>query len=252
MRFQERLLVVLAHPDDETFICGGTLAKISKRGGHVTLLCATKGEMGRRFGNPSFATRESLPKLRELELKSACEELGIHDLRYLHVRDKTVEFEDVDFLVESISKVIQEVQPQVILTFHEKYGGHPDHCAIGRAATLAFVKSVNKNSSQNNHKIDISSSKPQRLYFVLWHAFYSKVMNENDLNDITKVNISETLLEKIQALRAHRSQTMVFPELWNNKNSDLPFLEEYEYFLQGNDSKSIEETDLFQTIDRNQ
>ncbi|WP_207205070.1 PIG-L family deacetylase [Peribacillus sp. TH16] len=72
-------MVILAHPDDESFLCGGTIAKISKLGVQVTLLCATKGEMGRRMGNPILTTRESLPKLRELELKNACEELGIND-----------------------------------------------------------------------------------------------------------------------------------------------------------------------------
>ena len=83
MQTKRRLLVVLAHPDDESFLCGGTIAKMSERGIQITLLCATKGEMGRRMGNPILTTRESLPGLRVRELKGACEELGIKDLRFL-------------------------------------------------------------------------------------------------------------------------------------------------------------------------
>lgn len=76
MQSQQRLLVVLAHPDDESFLCGGTIAKMSERGVHITLLCATKGEMGRRMGNPILTSRETLPGVRVRELKSACKELG--------------------------------------------------------------------------------------------------------------------------------------------------------------------------------
>ncbi|MFD6441258.1 PIG-L family deacetylase [Peribacillus sp. NPDC060186] len=235
---QKKLLVILAHPDDESFLCGGTIAKISKLGVQVTLLCATKGEMGRRMGNPILTTRESLPKLRELELKNACEELGINDLRYLNLRDKTIEFEDIDLLVERIV--------QVIVTFNEKYGGHPDHCAIGRAATLAFSKSGESDFYPDSV---FSAFKAQRLYFVLWHTYYEKWIKENMLQSVTKVNISETLQKKIRALRSHRSQTLAVPELWDDQKPNLPFLTEYEYFIKGNPPYIIEETDLFQTIE---
>ncbi|MFF2588901.1 PIG-L family deacetylase [Peribacillus butanolivorans] len=243
---QEKLLVILAHPDDESFLCGGTIAKISKLGVQITLLCATKGEMGRRMGNPILTTRESLPKLRELELKNACEVLGINDLRYLHLRDKTIEFEDIDLLVERIVKVIREIKPQVIVTFNEKYGGHPDHCAIGRAATLAFSKSGDSDFYPDSV---FSAFKAQRLYFVLWHTYYEKWIKESMLKSVTKVNISETLQKKIRALRSHRSQTLAVPELWDNQKPTLPFLTEYEYFIKGNPPYIIEETDLFQTIE---
>ena len=237
MKAQERLLVVLAHPDDESFICGGTLAKIIKRGGHVTLLCATKGEMGRRLGNSLLATRESLPQLREQELRNACDDLGISDLRFMNIRDKTVEFKEVDFIVDYILDVIQEIQPQVMLTFDEQYGGHPDHCAIGRAATLAFKK------AKTRYNIPL-----QKLYFVLWHAIHKKITNKYDLKRIMEVDITETLPEKIKALKSHHSQTVVFQELWDEIKPNLPFLGDYEYILQ---AKIEEERDFFQNIDLN-
>ncbi len=63
MNNQRKLLAVFAHPDDETFICGGTLARYAKLGVEITLLCATKGAMGRRMGTPPFVNRETMPRL---------------------------------------------------------------------------------------------------------------------------------------------------------------------------------------------
>ncbi|MDM5454062.1 PIG-L family deacetylase [Peribacillus simplex] len=246
MQSQQRLLVVLAHPDDESFLCGGTIAKMSERGVHITLLCATKGEMGRRMGNPILTSRETLPGVRVRELKSACKELGINDLRFLHVRDKTIEFESFDLLEERIVKVIREVQPNALVTFHEKYGGHPDHCAIGRAAEFAFLKSGDPDFYPDPV---FPAFKVQSLYFVLWHAFYDEWLKENGLSRITRVNIAGTLQKKIRALRSHRSQTLAVPELWGNQKPNLPFLKESEYFIKGNLPTIIEETDLFQTIE---
>ncbi|MDM5212913.1 PIG-L family deacetylase [Peribacillus sp. NJ4] len=247
MQSQQRLLVVLAHPDDESFLCGGTIAKMSEQGVHITLLCATKGEMGRRMGNPILATRESLPGLRVKELNSACEELGINDLRFLHVRDKTIEFESIDLLAERIVKVIREVRPDALVTFHEKYGGHPDHCAIGRAAELAFLKSGDPGFYPDPV---FPAIKVHSLYFVLWHAFHEKWLKENGLSSITRVNIAGTLQKKIRALRSHRSQTLAVPELWGNQIPSLPFLKKFEYFIKGNSPNDMEDNDLFQTIER--
>lgn len=148
--------------------------------------------------------------------------------------------------MERIVKVIREIKPQVIVTFNEKYGGHPDHCAIGRAATLAFSKSGDSDFYPDSV---FSAFKAQRLYFVLWHTYYEKWIKESMLKSVTKINISETLQKKIRALRSHRSQTLAVPELWDNQKPTLPFLKEYEYFIKGNPPYIIEETDLFQTIE---
>ncbi|AOH54762.1 hypothetical protein ABE28_010405 [Peribacillus muralis] len=243
----KKVLVVLAHPDDETFLCGGTIAALSERNVHITLLCATKGEMGRRMGNPIFATRESLPELRVSELKNACEELGINDLKFLHLRDKMVEFESDNSLAVRIVKVIREIQPDALITFHERFGGHPDHCAIGRAAEMAFL-----NSGDAGFYPDavFSAFKVQSLYFVLWHAFYDQWVMENGLSRIIRVNIAGTLRRKVRALRCHRSQTLAFPELWGNQLQSLPFLSGYEYFINTTSPINMEETDLFRTISK--
>ncbi|MDF2650551.1 MAG: LmbE family protein, partial [Paenibacillus sp.] len=135
-----KILAVFAHPDDESFICGGTLAKYASEGVEITLVSATRGEMGRRMGNPPYLNRESMPAARESELRQACTCLGIRQLHFFDIRDKTVEFTDGESLIARISALIHDIDPDVVLTFHEKLGGHPDHCAIGKATTAAFKR----------------------------------------------------------------------------------------------------------------
>src|SRR4051794_32756751 len=105
------ILVVLAHPDDETFICGGTLAKLGHEGHRVVLVCATKGEMGRRMGVPPTETRESIPIVREQELRNACRALKIEDLRFLGIRDKLLEIHPFDVVKQMVLEHLLEVKP---------------------------------------------------------------------------------------------------------------------------------------------
>jgi bacillithiol biosynthesis deacetylase BshB2 len=227
---EKRILVVLAHPDDETFICGGTLATYAARGVQITYLCATKGEMGRRLGVPPIATRESLPALREAELRSACRALGIGDLRFLNLRDKTLDYYDPADLAARIQPVIDDLRPDVTLTFHELIGGHPDHCAIGRAATLAWRQ----------------AGGPGRLYHLLWkeHDEQLKTVGATQAQ-VTAIAIAGPAVEaKMAAYRAHRTQSELYEWLWSDETARTR-LTRTEYFLQGSGAPRPGETDLF-------
>ena len=72
------LLTVFAHPDDETFSCGGTIAKYASEGVRVVSICATRGEVG-QISDPSLATSETLGEVREQELREACRLLGVQE-----------------------------------------------------------------------------------------------------------------------------------------------------------------------------
>ena len=96
MSEESQVLVIFPHPDDESFSSAGTLARYIDHGVPVTYACLTLGQMGRNLGNPPFATRETLPDIREKELENAMEAIGITDLRKMGLRDKTVEFEPHD------------------------------------------------------------------------------------------------------------------------------------------------------------
>ncbi len=143
------LLAIYAHPDDEAFGTGGTLARMSAEGRRVVLVCATRGEAG-EISRPELATRETLGKVRERELRDAAEALGIAEVIFLGYRDSgmagTAENDDprafcqqrADVVVRQLVEIIRRERPGAIITFDPSGGyGHPDHVAIHHHATAA-------------------------------------------------------------------------------------------------------------------
>ena len=179
------VLVVLPHPDDETFSSGGTIAALSDAGVPVMYLCATYGDMGRRMGKPPAASRESLRDVRVGELRDACAILGA-DYRYLGLRDKCVEFEDPQQVAATIVDYIVALDPSTVISFVPGHGVHPDHDAIGQFTVLA-LRSMEP------------ASRPRLLGVAV----------DGSAIDLPKVvsDIGGTARRKIEALRAHTSQT---------------------------------------------
>jgi len=134
---ERHVLVLFPHPDDETLAVGGAIAYYAHQGTPVTYACFTLGEMGRNMGNPPFANRETLPTIRERELRAACRALGIDDLRLMGYRDKTLEFEDPQRLVREIGDLLEEIEPSLLITYYPDYCVHPDHEAIAHATIEA-------------------------------------------------------------------------------------------------------------------
>ncbi|EHL77267.1 bacillithiol biosynthesis deacetylase BshB2 [Bacillus smithii 7_3_47FAA] len=187
---QERhVLVIYPHPDDEALGVSGTLAIYAKNNVPITYACLTLGEMGRNLGNPPFATRETLPKVRKKELEKAAEVIGIQDLRMMGLRDKTVEFEDDEKMVKLVTDLIEELNPSLIITFYPGYSVHPDHEATGRAVVRAVRR--------------IPVEKRPKLYCTAFSKDCERNLGEPDIvNDIREVQDI-----KIAALKAHISQT---------------------------------------------
>ncbi len=135
---ERRLLGLFAHPDDESRIVGGTLAKYASEGVHVGLVVATRGEAG-PCGEPPLCTPEELPRVREAELRDACAILGVADLTILDHRDGTLPEVDRHELAGHLVVAIRRFRPHVVLTFGpEGRTLHPDHIAMHEAATAAF------------------------------------------------------------------------------------------------------------------
>ena len=133
-----RLLGIFAHPDDESRIVGGTLAKYASEGAAVSLLVATRGEAG-SCGEPPLCTPEQLPEVREAELRAACAILSVAELTILDYRDGMLPKADRRELVGRLVRVIRRARPQIILTFGpEGRTLHPDHIVIHEAATEAY------------------------------------------------------------------------------------------------------------------
>src|SRR5215217_181065 len=135
---QSRLLAVFAHPDDETFCAGGTLAKYVTAGWEVLVVSATRGQAG-QIRDPHAATRRTLGQVREREFYAACEQLGVHSAQVLDYMDGTLHEVDPDELTGAVVRIIRAFRPDVVITFGPDGAyGHPDHIAIGAATTRAF------------------------------------------------------------------------------------------------------------------
>lgn len=130
------LLLIFAHPDDESFALGGTISKYAEQGVNVTLIAATKGEAGKAAG---FCKPEELGSFREQELRRAAKVLGIAEVIFLGYRDKEVPTVPPLDIVEKLVRIIRKVCPQVLITFGvDGASGHRDHRAIHHFAKAAI------------------------------------------------------------------------------------------------------------------
>lgn len=145
----KRVLAIYGHPDDEGQATG-TLAAFVAAGNAVTVLCATRGEVG-EISDPALSTPETLWYTRELELRAAMAQIGVGDVRFLDFRDSgmvgTPENEDPRCLhqqpaavgVPAVLAVMRDVRPHFVFTWQPDGGyGHPDHIAIHRHTVAAF------------------------------------------------------------------------------------------------------------------
>ncbi len=156
---RQRLLLVHAHPDDESIGTGATMAKYAASGAHVTLVTCTLGELGEIIppGLAALAADrdDQLGGYRIGELTAACQALGVTDHRYLggpgRWRDsgmigtsgnddpRSFWQADVEEAATALAAVIREVRPQVMVTYDDDgFYGHPDHIQAHRVAWRAF------------------------------------------------------------------------------------------------------------------
>ena len=170
------LMAVLAHPDDESFGMGGTLALYAARGVEVHLICATRGEVG-AVAPEYLEGYRSIADRRESELRCAAGILGLNGVHFLDYRDsgmpgsqdnshpQALAAQPLDEVASKVVRYMRELRPQVVLTF-DPIGGylHPDHVAIQRATVRAFEQAGNPSFAPDCP----TTVAPQRMYF---HTF---------------------------------------------------------------------------------
>ncbi len=132
-----RVLGIFAHPDDETVCAGGTFAKYASAGAEVRVISLTKGGAG-QIRDASAATRATLRAVREKELDAAGKVLGLIETRCLDYPDGGLTEIDSQILVRLASELLNEIDPDVVITFGpDGFSGHADHIAVGAAVTAA-------------------------------------------------------------------------------------------------------------------
>ncbi len=134
------ILVVFAHPDDESLACGGTIARLADAGARVVLLCATRGEKG-AVSDPSLVATEDVGTVRSRELDQAAKVLGISDVLIFDHPDGDLRWADVAALHVEIVLAIQKYKPDGVITFGEDgLYWHLDHIGV-HERTFTAVKS---------------------------------------------------------------------------------------------------------------
>lgn len=213
---QPRLLLVFAHPDDESVFAAGVAAKCMEQGGQVALCTATPGERG-RAGAPPVCDPAELGRVRQLELFGACRELGIGTLRMLGYQDRALAIAPADTIRRQLVEVIRAVRPQVLITFEPNGSNlHPDHVAISRFASDAVPAAADPRWYP-----DLGS--PHAVARVLWTLPVRpwELLRRGDPAaepgvDFV-VDIRPWSARKAAALRAHRSQHLGLDRIFFSK-----------------------------------
>lgn len=198
------ILVISAHPDDETLFSGGTVARYAQQGHTVFILETTRGEGG-EVGEPPLTTRENLAAVREQEVREAVRILDARDIFFLPYIDPYMEINGIarridvplaDFAA-AIDKYVRKIEPDLIIT-HGSNGeyGHPQHIYTHRATRLAL---------SNGH------TRTALMSWSAWHApsERERVLNENDEADII-TDISPWHDIKVAAALCHKTQHAMF------------------------------------------
>ena len=282
----KRLLLVHAHPDDETINNGVTMAKYAALGAQVTLVTCTRGEEGEvlvnELANLASDKDDKLGEHREIELKDAMDELGIKDFRFLGApskkwrdsgmmgtpandRDDVFWQADLDEASNELLKIILEIKPQVLITYDEFGGyGHPDHIKAHRVAMRAAELAANQGWQVNKIYWNTMPRSVIQMGIEKMKEVGSDFFGAESADDLpfakpdelvsTVVNAPEYVPAKLAAMKAHATQISVdgpFFALSNNLGLSV-WGDEYYTLVKGEKSAPFDangrELDIFAGI----
>ena len=163
------LAAIFAHPDDEAFSIGGTIARYGSEGVRCDLYCATDGDAGRASG-VAVRSRAELAARRRAELEDAARILGFASVRFGGFPDGALATSDADALIGEIVGHLRRWRPQVVITFGPEGApnAHRDHRAISRAATAAFFAAQVPTLYPDQIASGLEAHAADRLFYVAW------------------------------------------------------------------------------------
>jgi LmbE family N-acetylglucosaminyl deacetylase len=229
-----RMLVILAHPDDESFPMGGTLAKYAADYVRVTLACATRGEAGIANLSP-----ERAGLIREGELRCAIDILGLDEVRFLDYRDGTLAQANSEELITRLADILHEMRPDAVLTFGpDGISGHPDHVTLSTRVTQAFERAALPDA---------------RLYYIAPSEATLQGCGVTPSREVAGgpvagIDITDYRLPKVRAIQCHASQN---PPFQGNPEEQIENLACHEYFILARPSGKFADTeDLFAPLQK--
>ena len=282
----KRLLLVHAHPDDETINNGATMAKYAAEGVQVTLVTCTRGEEGEvlveSLANLASSRDDKLGEHREIELKNAMVHLGINDFRFLGSPNKkwrdsgmigTAQNErkdvfwqaDLTEAAQELVKIILEIKPQVLITYDEFGGyGHPDHIKANQVAMLAAELASNQGWKISKIYWNTMPKSVIQMGIDKMKEVGSSFFGANNVEDLpfakpdelvtSVIKAPDYVEQKLEAMKAHETQISIdgpFFALSNNLGLSV-WADEYYTLVKGEKSKPFDEfgreIDLFAGI----
>ena len=187
-----RVLVIAAHPDDETYGLGGTIARHVRQGDLVSVLILTDG----------VTARHNVTESQKAAARQACAALGVDDVHFAGLPDQRLDGTPLLEVIKPIHKLVKELRPQIVYT-HHRGDANQDHRAVF-AATLVAVRPFGTNPVEQVLCYEMASSTEWGPPFTEW-AFLPNVF----------VDISATLEAKLRAVQAYRetfqSEVRPFP-----------------------------------------
>ena len=199
----KRLLLVFAHPDDESFSCGGTVAQYVDAGWHVDLICGTSNDV------------------RQKELQKAGVILGIHSITFLGYQDGTLASQTPGELEDAVYKKMEELVPDAVITMDTTgINNDPDHVKMCFTATYAFQKYAAWIEEKLKDQEDAAQNFPKLFYASLPESLVEYLKKKKSLpaesfskpwrgtpdkKITTVINITEFADTKKQALASYTS-----------------------------------------------
>ena len=232
----EKILVIVAHPDDAEFMCAGSVARWCNEGKSVIYGLVTSGDKG--TPDPSILPSD-LAVIREAEQKEVCKILGVEQVEFLRYEDGMVQ--NTLGLREDIVRLIRKHKPTAVVTqnptirWSGNYINHPDHRNTGDAVLDAVFP-----SARDIHMFPHLAEDEGLEAHIVQHLY----VGARDESANVYFDVTETVSTKLKALKAHKSQMQnidnTFDERIKNwlrmpgeKGIPLELAESFRYFFLG-------------------
>jgi LmbE family N-acetylglucosaminyl deacetylase len=255
------LLLVHAHPDDESISTGGAMMKAKAHGHRVVLITATRGEAGEIYNMDEAASRPRLGEIRTDELKAATEILGVDRQEFLGYRDSgMVDTDDnkdprsfhqakLEDAAGKLAVFIREERPDVVVTYAEDgVYGHPDHIKAHFVTNAALDLLDREGLSVKKLYYTAIQQMPEEAQRAMGGNM--RIAGTPDELVTTRVDVHDYVEQKRAAFRAHRSQND--PNSWfatmQDQVYELAFGTEYYQLARGKAGSELPEPDLFAGI----
>lgn len=258
LTIMRKILLVFAHPDDESFTVAGTTAKYIANGWQGDLICVTRGEEGERGAYKS--SEVSLGDIRQKELEKAGEIIGLTSITFLGYKDGTLSELTPGTLEDKVFRVMDKLNPDIVVTYEVNYGisNHPDHKKIGLATTYAFQKYAEESETprfpgRRRPKLSFEESEEIKNTAKLYYACLPEATVEflkrkrvlpaismgspwvgtPDRLVTTVIDIKRFRNIKIKALRAHVSQSKDVDRFLSFDKNPMLFQEHFILRMEG-------------------